>query len=67
MDLRRRDYIVIITTTLHHNDSASMECDANYDAEVQNVKHETEAALAATFEILFGQRLKFCLETSIQT
>jgi hypothetical protein len=45
-----------ITTTLFHNDSASMDCDADYGAEVQNVKHETEAALGATFEILFGNK-----------
>jgi hypothetical protein len=45
-----------ITTTLLHNDSASMDCDADYDAEVQNIKFQTEAALGATFEILFGNK-----------
>ncbi len=45
-----------ITTDLLHNDSASMDCDDDQDAKVQNIKSQTEAALGATFEILFGKR-----------
>ena len=33
-----------------------MDCDADYNAEVQNTKSQTEAALGATFEILFGNK-----------
>jgi hypothetical protein len=44
-----------ITTTLLHNDSASMEdCDNDEGAKVQNTRSQTEAALGATFQILFG-------------
>ena len=44
-----------ITTTLLHNDSASMEdCDNDEGAKVQNIRSQTEAALGATFQILFG-------------
>jgi hypothetical protein len=42
-----------ITTTLLHNDSASMDCDNDEEAKVQNTKFQTEAALGITFEILF--------------
>ena len=45
-----------ITTDLLHNDSASMDCDDDQDAKVQNTKSQTEAALGATFENLFGQK-----------
>jgi hypothetical protein len=45
-----------ITTTLLHNDSASMHCDNDEEAKVQNTKSQTEAALEATFEILFGKK-----------
>jgi hypothetical protein len=45
-----------ITTNLLHKDSASMDCDADYDADVQNVKSQTEAARGPTFEILFGNK-----------
>ena len=38
-----------ITTDLLHNDSASMDCDDDQDAKVQNTKSQTEAALGATF------------------
>ena len=44
-----------ITTTLLHNDSASMDCDDDdEEAKIQNIKSQTAAALGATFEILFG-------------
>jgi hypothetical protein len=33
-----------------------MDCDFGYDAEVQNTKSQTEAALGATFENLFGNK-----------
>ena len=45
-----------ITTDLLHNDSASMDCDDDQDAKVQNTKSQAEAALGATFEILFGKK-----------
>ena len=45
-----------ITTDLLHNDSASMDCDDDQDAKVQNTKSQTEAALGATFEIRFGKK-----------
>jgi hypothetical protein len=42
-----------ITTTLLHNDMASMDCDDDDDdeAKIQNIKSQTDAALGATFEI----------------
>jgi hypothetical protein len=43
-----------ITTPLLRNDSASMDCDAD---KIQNPRQR----------LLSGQKLKFCLETSIQT
>jgi hypothetical protein len=45
-----------ITKTLLHNDSASMDCDDDEEAKIQNIKSQTEAALGATFEILFGDK-----------
>ncbi len=46
-----------ITTTLLHNDSPAMEdCDNDEEAKVQKTKSQTEAALGATFEILFGNK-----------
>jgi hypothetical protein len=45
-----------ITTTLLHNDSASMDCENEEEAKVQNTKSQTEAALGATFDILFGNK-----------
>jgi hypothetical protein len=45
-----------ITTTLLHNHSASMACDNDEEANVQNTKSQTEAALGATFEILSGKK-----------
>jgi hypothetical protein len=45
-----------ITTTLLHNDSASMDCDNDEEAKVQNTRSQTEAAFGATFEILFGKK-----------
>ena len=46
-----------ITTTLLHNDSASMDdCNNDEETKVQNTKAQTEAALGATFEILFGKK-----------
>jgi hypothetical protein len=46
-----------ITTNLLHTDSASMEdCDNDEEAKVQNTKSQTEAALGATFENLFGKK-----------
>ena len=44
-----------ITTTLLHNDAASMDCDDDdEEAKIQNMKSQTKAALGATFEFLFG-------------
>jgi hypothetical protein len=45
-----------ITTAILHNDSASMDCDNDEEAKVQNTKSQTEAALGATFELLFGKK-----------
>jgi hypothetical protein len=44
-----------ITTTLLHNHSASMDCDDDEEAKIQNTRSQTEAALGATFQILFGE------------
>jgi hypothetical protein len=47
-----------ITTNLLHNDSdpASIDIDADdVEAKIQKTKSQTEAALGATFEILFGK------------
>jgi hypothetical protein len=47
-----------ITTNLLHNDldSASIDVDADdEEAKIQKTKSQTEAALGATFEILFGK------------
>jgi hypothetical protein len=52
MDLTRRYTL----QSLLHNDSASMDCDNDEKAKVQNTKSQTEAALGATFEILFGKK-----------
>jgi hypothetical protein len=40
MDLTRR-----VTTTLLHNNSASMDCYNDEEAKVKNTKSQTEAAL----------------------
>jgi hypothetical protein len=49
-----------ITTNLLHNDSASMDGDAdNEDAKVQNTKAVTGAALGAKCEILFLKMLPY--------
>ncbi len=45
-----------IATTLLHNDSASMDCENDEEAKVQNKKSQTEPALGATFEILFKKK-----------
>ncbi len=45
-----------ITTTLLHTDSASMNCDDDEEAKVQNTTYQTEPALGPTFEILFGEK-----------
>jgi hypothetical protein len=46
-----------ISTDLLPNDSPSMVCDDDEEAKVQNTKSQTEAALRAMFENLFGNKL----------